>query len=158
MARIHPAIVLGSVLLIACAKEDPVQDLILPDTCGSNGARMEATVGGNDWCANAHVQGMGSDGTAILTGVSLSGGTMVLEVDTLSTGVRPISEATNSVLYTSMEGSYTVPADGHGTLTLTDYDPTSGRLKGTASVGLRLNGDGVAKQVELSFDVTVGPQ
>ena len=44
---------------------------------------------------------------------------------------------------------------GVGSDTITSFDPTSGRLKGSVDIGLRLNGEGLAKQVLGSFDVTL---
>jgi hypothetical protein len=156
MARLSSFFVLTAIVAISCVKENPVADLVTGGSCGSDGARMQATVAASDWCANATVSAVGSGTSAILTGVSLTGGTIVLNIDSLALGDQPINEAANGLLFTSLEGSFTVPQDGHGTLSVTSYDPTSGRLKGTADIGLRLNGEGTTKHILASFDVTVG--
>lgn len=156
MKTLAYALPLAVLILNACVKEDPV-DVLTPG-CGSDGARVEATIGNSDWCANTSVMAHGSDGSAIITGVSLTGGTLIMEVDSIGIGQQPITEGSNAVLYTALEGSFTVPSMAHGTLDITNYDPTSGRLSGTVDVGLRLNGEGPSKQVAASFDVTITGQ
>ena len=155
MKHLLPAIAFVALVMASCAKEDTVADLVSNGSCGTDGARMEATIGSADWCASGTVVANGSGGSAIITGISLTGGTLVLQVDSIGSGDQPITEADNGVLFTSIEGSYTVPQNGHGTLAITSFDPTSGRLKGSVDIGLRLNGDGLAKQVLGSFDVTL---
>lgn len=155
MKHLLPAIALVAFAMAACVKEDTVADLVSNGSCGTDGARMEATVGGADWCASGTVVANGSGTSAIITGISLTGGTLVLEVDSIGLGDQVITEADNGVLFTSIEGSYTVPQNGHGTLTISSFDPTNGRLKGSLDIGLRLNGEGLAKQVLGSFDVTL---
>jgi hypothetical protein len=142
--------------LCSCVKDNPVADAVIaPDVCGADGARMQATIGGGDWCASGSVLAVGSGTSAIITGISLAGGTLVINVDSVAVGEQAVSEAFNSVLYSSLEGSYVVPEATMGNLHITAYDPTAGRIQGTATAELRLNGEGATKQISATFDATL---
>jgi hypothetical protein len=146
------------IALSGCVKDSPIVDAVTQDVCGADGARIQATIGTDNWCASGNVLAIGSGTSAILTGISLTGGTLVINVDSVAVGEQAISEAFNSMLYTSLEGSYVVPEATTGNLHITSYDPTAGKLKGTATAELRLNGEGAVKQIVTTFDVTLSGQ
>jgi hypothetical protein len=142
------------VVLSACQKEDDPLSAVTNDTCGQDGARMEATIGGGSFCANASLIAQANDGTLMITGVSLTEGSLVISIDSMAVGTQALTEASNGALYTSIGGSYTVAQNDPGTITISFLDAAAHRAKGTCSVPLHLNGEGQVKQLEATFDVT----
>jgi hypothetical protein len=138
--------------LSACATEE-LADVIVPgDTCGSDGARVQATVAGNDWCANASVLGVGDGSSVTITGINLLGGTLVLQLDSLATGVQPINEVSNGVMYMNASLPYTPLNSDPGVLTIATLDTTAHRVKGSFEVTLHAAGGG-SKAMNGAFDV-----
>jgi hypothetical protein len=142
------------IVLCACQKEEDPIDAVTGDACGQEGARVQATVGGSSFCANASVIAQSNGSTLMITGVSLTDGSLMLSIDSMAVGTQPITEASNGALYTGIGGSYTVAQNDSGTVTISTLDAGAHRAKGTCSVPLRLNGEGELKQLEASFDVT----
>jgi hypothetical protein len=154
----HLRLSLGSLALLfvlcSCQKEEDPISPVINDTCGQDGARMQATIGGGSFCANASLIAQANDGTLMISGVSLTEGSLVLSIDSMAVGTQALTEASNGALYTSMGGSYTVAQNDPGTITISSLDAGSHRAKGTCSVPLHLNGEGEVKQLEATFDVT----
>lgn len=152
----HLRLSLAAIVLVLCAcqkDEDPIS-AVTNDTCGQDGARIEATVGGSAFCANASVIAQANDASLMLSGVSLTDGSLMLSIDSMFVGTQAVTEGSNGALYTSIGGSYTVAQNDPGTITISSLDAGSHRVKGTCSVPLHLNGEGQVKQLEATFDVT----
>lgn len=140
----------------ACAKDttELAQDVgILPSTCGSDGARVQATIDGASYCGNAQIIATGSEGTVIVTGVDLSGSTLVVQADSLAVGEQAITDATNGVLYMQGNTPYVVMPGQPGTLTITQVDTTAHLLKANFSVTLHNEMSGGTHAVQGSLDV-----
>lgn len=127
---------------------------LLPAGCGSEGARLQATVGGTSYCATAQLLAVGGEGSVILTGVDLSGSTLILQLDTLGVGMHAITEANNSMLYMQTGTSFVSGPDSDGTLVIEQHDASTRRLKGTFSTPLLNDVHGETRQAEGQFDVT----
>jgi hypothetical protein len=157
--RFIPAtsIILLALSLVSCAKDsvDVAQDLgLLPNTCGSDGARMQASVDGDSYCANAQIIATGDGAAVIVTGVALSGGTLVLQLDTLAIGDHAMTEAANGVLYMQHGTSYTIAPGASGTLSILIHDAQTRRLKATFSAPVFNELNGLTKQLQGEVDVT----
>ena len=109
---------------------------LLPAGCGSDGARLQATVGGSSYCATAQLLAVGGEGSVMLTGVDLSGNTLILQLDTLGVGTHAITEASNSMLYMQTGSSFVSGPDSEGTL----IDRTAQRVHPTLERHLRRTG------------------
>lgn len=140
----------------ACAKDttELAQDVgILPSTCGSDGARVEATIDGSSYCGSTHIIATGSEGTVIVTGVDLTGSTLVVQADSLALGEQAITDATNGVLYMQGNTPYVVMPGQPGTLTITQADTTAHVFKANFNVTLHNEMSGGTHAVQGSVDV-----
>ena len=164
MRSLHfrPVAVLALLLLLAsCAKdtEDIAQEtVILPATCGSDGARIQATIDGSAYCGSAQVLATGDEGTVIATGVDLLGNTLIVQADSLALGIQPITEANNGLLYMQSGTPYAVMGGDPGTLTIIAVDTIAHILQASFSATLHNEMSGATRNVQGSMDVeyTVG--
>jgi hypothetical protein len=143
--------------LSACAKagKEVAEELgIVPTTCGTDGARMEATVGDGSFCADGQIIAVSDGSTAMVTGIGLLGNTLSLQLDTLDPGTYPITEAQNAILFMSLGTPYVTTGDLPGTLAIEAHDPVVRRIKATFNVNLRNEMSGAARPVSGSIDVT----
>lgn len=145
-----------TVALTSCMKDqqEVAQDVgLLPSGCGSDGARLEASVDGVGYCANMQLLATGSDGSVIVTGVDLEGNTLVLQFDELAVGAHVISEASNGALYMQLGLTYIVAPGTEGQLIITTHDPEAHRLKASFDVPLFNETNGVTRVVSGDLDV-----
>ncbi len=157
-ARTFPilAFVAVTFALAGCAKEtqELAQEVgLLPSTCGSDGARLQATVDGSSYCANAQVIATGGDGSAFVTGFDYTGSSIILQFDTLGVGTHAITEAANAVVYMQAGASFVVGPDQTGTLTITEHNSDTRRLKATFQTTLLNALNGQTKTVQGNVDV-----
>ena len=151
-ARSSPlALLVVAMLATACTKESEDIALttgILPSTCGALGARLQATISGDAYCANGQVLATGDGLSVIVTGVSISGSTLVLQVDSIGLGTQFITEASNGLLYMESGSSYVVLPGQVGSITVTQADTSARVLKAsfTANLGNEMSGQSVALQ------------
>lgn len=145
-----------------CAKQaqDIAQDLgLIPNECGVNGSRVSANFSGDAYCANAQVIATGDGSSIMVTGIDLSGATLVIQLDTLAMGQHPIDEARNAVLYSSMGSTWTVPAGAGGQLNIEAHDAQARRLKASFSAPVQDALSGTPRTLEGTLEVsyTSGP-
>lgn len=155
--RTHPLVLMAALLVSGCAKQaqDIAQDLgLIPEECGVNGSRVSATFNDNTYCANAQVIAAGDGSSVMVTGIDLSGATLVIQLDTLATGDHPIDEARNAVLYSSMGSTWTVPTGAVGQLHIEAHDTQSHRLKASFSAPVQDALSGTPRNLEGSLEVT----
>lgn len=146
--------ILGS--FTACVKdaEETAQDLgVLPTTCGSDGARLQASVAGTSYCASAYVSAVGEGSTIIVSGVDLTGNTLVVQMDSLVLGEQSITDAHNSVLYMQSGTPYVVVPGDPGTLDITSLDTVAHVIKASFAVTLHNEMSGGTKTAQGSLDV-----
>ena len=143
-------------LITSCAKDtaEVAQDLgVIPAGCGSNGARMQATIDGATYCASAHVHAVGTDDAVVVTGVDLTGNSLILQADTLGVGDHLISEAQNGLLYMHMGTAYVVGPQQTGTLSITHHDPATRTLKASFNASVFNEASGAIRAVQGDIDV-----
>ena len=143
--------------LVACTKEE--EDLaqstgILPSTCGTAGARLQATIDGASFCATAQLIAMGDESSVMVTGVDVTGNTIIFQVDTLTTGVFPISDLENAMVYMHAGTNFAIDLAHPGSLTITDYNATAHTMKAGFAVTLLNELDGSTRTLDGDFDVT----
>lgn len=143
--------------MMACTKEE--EDLaqstgILPSTCGTAGARLQATVDGASFCATAQLIAMGDESSVMVTGIDLTGNTIILQVDTLATGVFPISEMENAMVYMHTGTNFAVDPANPGSITITDHNAAEHTIKAGFAVTLLNELDGSTRTLNGDFDVT----
>ncbi|MBK9175128.1 MAG: hypothetical protein IPM46_02090 [Flavobacteriales bacterium] len=144
------------ILLGSCLKdtEELAQDTgLLPSSCGSTGARLQATVGGSSYCANGQLIATGDGSSVLITGISLAGTTLIVQVDSLGTGIQAITEASNGLLYMENGNTYVVQPSEPGVLTITEADTTARILKASFSANLRNEMSGISRSVQGELDV-----
>jgi hypothetical protein len=148
-------VILGPIaMLIACQKDEAVAMITgQPVTCGHDGARIHATIGGADWCASTSVIAISSGASLSATGIALPSGTLTFGADSMYMGMQNITMGGNSALFVDLSGNYTVASGDPGHLIISQLDPAAHHVKGTISVRLHLNGTGAAKQVDADFDL-----
>ena len=143
---------LATLVLVSCAADELVDVVVPGDECGSSGARVEATVDGSDWCANAGVIGVGDGSTVIITGINAGGGTLVLQIDSLGTGPQVINEAANAMMFMQISLPFTPLNSDPGQLVIATLDTAARRVTGHFEVTLHAAGGG-SKPVSGAFDV-----
>ena len=147
------AIIIG---LTACQKDttEVAQDVgVLPQGCGSDGARLQATVDGNSYCASAQVVAVGEGFSVTVTGVDLTGNTIILQADSIGMGTQPITEANNGILLIQNGTTYVVLPGNSGTLHITEADTTAHVFKASFDVTLQNDVSGQSRAVQGSLDV-----
>ncbi|HRH68027.1 MAG TPA: hypothetical protein PLB89_00835 [Flavobacteriales bacterium] len=143
--------------LSACVKagKEVAEELgIVPSSCGTDGARIEAQVDDASFCADGQIVALSDGHTATITGLGLLGSSLSLELDTLEAGTYPINEARNAIMYMSLGTPYTSMADQPGTLTISGHDVEGHRLKAHFEATLRNEMSGGTKAISGSVDVT----
>lgn len=143
-------------LLGACLKdtEELAQDAgVLPASCGSDGARIQATVDGSSYCASAQVHAVGDGQSVIVTGVGLTGTTLVVQMDSIAVGTQSITEASNGVLYMENGTSYTVLPNQTGNLHITQLDTAARTIKAAIDVTLQNEASGSSRAISANIDV-----
>ncbi len=145
-----------AVLLTSCMKDqqEVAQEVgLLPSGCGADGARLEASVDGNGYCADMQLIATGSEGSVIVTGVDLAGNTLVIQFDELAVGEHAITEIGNGVLYMQLGLAYIVAPGTAGTLHITSHDTEAHRLMASFDVSLFNETNGVTRVVSGELDV-----
>ncbi len=141
----------------ACGKEalDVAQDVgLVPSGCGNEGARFQASINGEDYCASAQILATGDGSSVIVTGIDLLGSTLILQLDTLAVGDHAMTEAANGVLYMQAGTTYTIAPDAAGVLSVSTHDQAARKLKASFDVPVFNEMNGVTKQVQGTVDVT----
>lgn len=146
----------ASLLLVSvagCAKQ-VAEDLgVIPLVCGTDGARLQAAVNGEAWCADGNITAMADSNDLMLMGVSLSGSTLAFQLHHMVPGVHPLDGNTNTVLLSGL-GAYHLSQDGDpGTLMVTIHDTVDHRLKAEFDVHLYSAQGAGSKHLTGSFDV-----
>jgi len=143
--------------LTSCAKvgKEVAEEIgLIPESCGSDGARIQLDIAGTAFCANANITAI-SDGTsASITGVSLLGNTFSIQVDSIASGTQRISEASNAVLFMSAGTPYVSVGDSAGWLTIDGYDASTHRLTAQFQARVFNEMNGQSKTIGGSVDVT----
>jgi hypothetical protein len=150
-------VVLLALLATGCAKDalDAAQDAgLLPSTCGTEGARLQADAGGEAFCARAQVVAMGDGASVMISGFDLSGTSLVVQVDMSDVGSHPINQSSNAILYTQAGAVFGAGADTAGELVIELHDEAARRIRGTFDAGLINVQNGEVRSVRGSFDVT----
>jgi len=118
--------------LFACKKEE---EEVIEDPCLNYSAyTLNATIGGDKWCANASLF---ADYAIVMTisGINDNGSTLLLELDDVDPGTYSITGDSNYVLYTStLADGFQSTNDNPGTLTIVSHDLSTDRIRGTFSV------------------------
>lgn len=146
-----------ALLFIGCAKDtaEVAQDLgVIPSSCGSDGARLQANTGDGTFCASAQVLAVGDGTSVMISGFDLTGSSIVLQVDTLGVGVHAITEAENALLFMQSGSTFATGQNTSGELTIDQHDATARRLKGSFEADLINAQNGAVRAVSGSFDVT----
>jgi hypothetical protein len=144
-----------ALVLASCAKDELAREVgLVPATCGTDGARLSATVNGSSYCASAQLVATGDSTTVIVTGVDLSGSTLVLQFDTLAVGTHVVTEAANGLLYMHNGTGFVVGPGQTGTLQITAHDASAHRLKAHFEAVLFNEASGTTRSVEGEVDVT----
>ena len=138
---------------VKAGKEVAEEIGIIPSTCGTDGARLEAEVDGASFCADGQVVAVGDGSTANVTGLALLGSTITLQLDTLALGSFNIDEANNAILYMSLGTPYVSMGEAAGTLTITHCDGAARHVKGEFTATVRNEMSGAQKNLSGSFDV-----
>lgn len=147
----------GIASLSACVKagKEVAEEVgLLPATCGTDGARIQAEVDGHDFCADGTILAV-SDGTsATITGVGLLGNTLTMQVDSIAVGSHVISEASNALLFLNAGTPYTSVGDSAGHLTILEHHPADRRLKVEFEASVFNEMNGTTQPISGSADVT----
>ncbi len=149
-------IILACVLL-SCAKEnkDVAEELgLVAQGCGTPGARLEATIGGADFCADLQLSAIGGEGSVIVTGIDLGANTLVMQFDDLAIGPHEVSEATNGILFMQTGATWTVPPGSSGTLDVTAHDPVARSFSAHIAAELFHEQSGEAVPFSAQLEVT----
>lgn len=120
----------------ACKKDDDGDDTAL-EGCTLPQGSLKWTAEGGALCANASLF---ADYAIIMTvnGVSQTGATLTLELDSVSPGTYQMKEFENSVLYTDELGMGWLSTDDNpGTLTVTKNNESTNEFEATFSVPVR---------------------
>lgn len=119
------------------------------------GARLQATFVGESFCANASLFGdLGAD-VITINGISTSGMTFTLELDSLEVGTYEMRTEVNHALYTTGIGLAYESTDGTpATLTIESHDTGSNRIRGSVNGPLTEPLGGTSANIAATFDIT----
>jgi hypothetical protein len=143
------------VLMSSCKKEDDPAPTPPPAVvCGMDGARLQATFDGASWCANLTLFADGVPGTITISGMTQMGSTLTLELEDTDVGTHPVSEDSNTILFTtSMAAGYLSSNNDPGTVTITSHNTATRRIQGSFSANLYEELGGTSKPITGQFDV-----
>lgn len=149
-------LLLAILMLIACKKDedDEVIPTPVPTVCGIDGMRLQGTIGSESFCANASLF---ADLAILLTsnGISQTGTSLTLELDSLSVGAHAATLDVNHVLYTDQLGLPWNTADAFpASVNISSHDTTANRIKGSISGNLYSPTGGENRSISASFDLT----
>ncbi|HRH68026.1 MAG TPA: hypothetical protein PLB89_00830 [Flavobacteriales bacterium] len=146
-------LLLSIVLLPSCKKDedDPPAQTPVP-TCGIAGARLQASFLSESFCPDLSLF---ADRAVVLTinGVSASGSTLTLELDSLDPGSYDMTEDANHVLFTNLTGAYESSDTSPATLVIASHDEGSNRIQGSFSGPLTNPLGGTPPTISGSFDM-----
>jgi len=145
---------LSFVLFSSCKKdEDAATPTPQPVVCGIAGARLQASFLGEAFCPGVSLF---ADNAIVLTinGVSSSGSTLTLELDSLDPGTYAITEDANHVLFTNLTGAYESSNSDPATLVIASHDQGTNRVQGSFTGPLTNPLGGTPPTISGSFDMT----
>lgn len=146
-------------LITACQKNDIVEAVTgQRPACGSEGSRVEATINGSEWCGDALVHAVRQDSSVMVTAANLNTSNFSFSIDQAAVGTTPIQGDLNGVLYLENGITYIVAESSIGQLTISDFDSTTGRVRGELAVQLQSISGQQQRTVHLTFDVTAQVQ
>lgn len=141
----------------ACKKEDDTAPSTSTPaaTCGIAGARLQSTFGSESFCANASLFGDLAVDVLTVNGISQSGITLTLELDSLEPGSYDMGTDVNHVLYTSGLAMGYESVDGDpATLVIDSHDATANRIRGSITGPLFEPLGGSSHVINATFDIT----
>ena len=150
----YPIIAALFLLATGCAKEVGEELGLIPTGCGSDGARLEAIVNGTSWCADANLTAAANGDEILVNGITITGGTLTFQLDSMAVGVHPLNEGNNSVLLTTFGLPYLSTDTDPGVITVLAHDTAANRLQAEFTVTLHTELDGSNREVSGSMDVT----
>ncbi len=153
MERTLSCILLLSIALLpSCKKDDDTPAPTPVPTCGIAGARLQASFLGETFCPGLSLF---ADQAVVLTinGVSLSGSTLTLELDSLDPGTYDMTEDANHVLFTNITGAYESSNSDPATLVIASHDEGANRIQGSFSGPLTNPLGGTSPTITGSFDM-----
>lgn len=151
--------ILSSLALTSCIKagKEVAEEIgIVPETCGTDGARVRLDLDGASFCADANITAFTDGTSASVTGVSMLGNTFSIQVDSIAVGTHTISEAANSTLFLSTGTAYVSVGDSAGWLTIDGYDAATRRLRAHFQARVQNEANGQSRTLSGSVDVTCG--
>lgn len=158
MRRTNLIIVVVSIAtLTACAKagKEVAEELGLVEaTCGADGARIQANIGGNEFCADGTIVAVCDGTSATVTGIGLLGNTLTLQMDSVVVGTHVISEGANAMLFLSAGTPYVTVGDSAGRLVILEHTPADRRLKAEFECTVFNEMNGQVRPISGSVDVT----
>lgn len=132
-------------LLWGC-KKDGDEEQSLAVGCSLPTGSLKWTADGASQCANVSLF---ADHALIMTvnGITVTGATMTMELDSVQPGTYAVKELTNSMIYTDQLGMAFLSTDtAPGTVTITKNDTVANWLEATFTVSLK-NPLGVSKTI-----------
>lgn len=158
MYRILPSLlIIALTLLASCKKEedDPTPTPIpQPVACGIAGARLQAGFLGEAFCPGVSLFADNAAGVITINGVSLSGSTLTLELDSLAPGNYAITQDANHILFTTITGAFESSNTAPASLTIVSHDLAANRIQGSFTGPLMDPLTGATPTVSGSFDMT----
>ncbi|MBK8498296.1 MAG: hypothetical protein IPL52_05650 [Flavobacteriales bacterium] len=154
--RYYPVLLLAPAIFAACMKDDDDEAIPAPTpvACGVDGMRLQGAIGSESFCANASLF---ADLSIVLTanGISQTGTSLTMELDSVDVGAHAASTDVNRVLYTDQLGlpwnsSNAAPATVH----ITSHDTTANRIQGSITGTLYAPAGSEGRTVNASFDLT----
>ena len=136
-----------TLLFTACGDDDDDNNTNpVTDGCTLPTGYLKWTVDGGQLCSNASLFG---DYAIVMTinGISQSGVTMTMELDSVSPGTYQMTENINHLLFTDQLGmAWESTNDNPGTLVITSNNTSTNLIQGTFNITVR-NPLGVSKNI-----------
>lgn len=154
--RYHLVLLLAPVIFAACTKDNDDETAPTPASvsCGVDGMRLQGTIGSESFCANANLF---ADLAIVLTanGISQTGTSLTMELDSVSVGAHAASADGNRVLYTDQLGlPWNTANAAPATVQITSHDTIANRIKGSITGTLYAPAGSESRNVNASFDLT----
>jgi hypothetical protein len=133
-------------LLFSCS-EKITDEVPYLDECQLVNGSIKWNFDGNSYCANANIIAGYAVGLT-LNGITLSGVSLTMELDSIEPGTYNVSQSENVIVYTDQLGlAWTSTDSNAGSITISSHDSVSNKIRATFIGSLRSPITGEIKQI-----------
>ena len=140
------ALALPLMMMLSCS-EKITDEVPFLDECQMVNGSIKWNFNGSSYCANANIIAGYAIGLT-LNGITLSGVSFTMELDSVAPGTYNISQDENNIVYTDQLGLSWLSMDSNaGSIIVTSHDTVSNKIRATFNALLKSPITGQTKQI-----------